>query len=130
MPSERVTSARSLSSRCHKSSALSAPYAFGKDEVEIRNSSHTPDGGRAMKNTRWFLLIASLLMPAMAMAQSVFDGTWKVDLKTAKFPTKPDVYLLQDGMYHCKTCVPSVDVKADRSEEHTSELQSLRHLVC
>ena len=73
-----------------------------------------------MKNTRWFLLIASLLMPATAMAQSVFDGTWKVDLKTAKFPTKPDVYLLQDGMYHCKTCVPSVDVKADGQDQKVS----------
>ena len=73
-----------------------------------------------MKRTRWLLLIASLLMPGMAMAQSVFDGTWKVDLKTAKFPTKPDVYLLQDGMYHCKTCVPSVDVKADGKDQKVS----------
>ncbi len=73
-----------------------------------------------MKTTRWFLLIASLLMPAMAMAQSVFDGTWKVDLKSAKFPTKPDVFLLQDGMYHCKTCVPPVDVKADGKDQKVS----------
>jgi hypothetical protein len=65
-------------------------------------------------------LIASLLMPAMAMAQGVFGGTWKVDLKSAKFPTKPDVYLLQDGMYHCKTCVPSVDVKADGQDHRVS----------
>jgi hypothetical protein len=73
-----------------------------------------------MKNTRWFVLIVSLLMPAMAMAQSAFDRTWKVDLKTAKFPTKPDVYLLQDGMYHCKTCVPSIDVKADGQDHKVS----------
>jgi hypothetical protein len=62
-----------------------------------------------MKNTRWCVLavplLASLLIPAMAMAQSPFDGTWKVDLKTPKFPEKPDVYLLQHGMYHCKTRV-------------------------
>lgn len=73
-----------------------------------------------MKNTRWFILIASLLMPAMAMAQSAFDGTWKFDLKTAKFPTKPEVYVLQDGMYHCKTCVPSIDVKADGQDQKVS----------
>lgn len=73
-----------------------------------------------MKTTRWFLLIALLLMPAMAMAQSAFDGTWKFDLKTAKFPTKPDVYLLQDGMYHCKTCVPPKDVKADGQDQKVS----------
>jgi len=59
-------------------------------------------------------------MPAMAMAQSPFDGTWRVDLKTAKFPEKPDVYLLQDGMYHCKTCAPPVDVKADGQDQKVS----------
>jgi hypothetical protein len=77
-----------------------------------------------MKNTRWFVLAVSLLvallMPAMAMAQSPFDGTWKVDLTTAKFPEKPDVYLLQNGMYHCKTCVPAVDVKADGQDQKLS----------
>jgi hypothetical protein len=70
-----------------------------------------------MKNKQWFVLVASLLMPAMAMAQSAFDGTWKVDLKTAKFPQKPDVYLLQKGMYQCKTCVPSINVKADGQDQ-------------
>src|SRR5260370_7319476 len=60
------------------------------------------------------------MIPAMAMAQSAFDGTWKFDLKTAKFPEKPDVYLLQDGMYHCKTCAPPVDVKADGQDQKVS----------
>jgi len=77
-----------------------------------------------MKNTRWSVLTLSLLiallMPAMARAQSVFDGTWKFDMKTAKFPEKPDVYLLQDGMYHCKTCVPTIDVKADGQDQKVS----------
>ncbi|MFY9531845.1 MAG: hypothetical protein WBC04_11205 [Candidatus Acidiferrales bacterium] len=77
-----------------------------------------------MKNTRWFVLavalLAALLMPAMAMAQSAFDGSWKFDLNTAKFPEKPDVYLLQDGMYHCKTCVPTVGVKADGQDQKVS----------
>ena len=67
-----------------------------------------------MKNTRWFVLVVSflvsLLLPAMAMAQSPFGGTWKIDPNTAKLPEKPDVYLLQNGMYHCKTCVPAQDV--------------------
>jgi len=78
------------------------------------------NGGEAMKNTRWLMAVAFLvgsLMPATARAQSPFDGTWKVDLKTAKFPEKPDVYLLQNGMYHCKTCVPAVNVKADGQDQ-------------
>lgn len=77
-----------------------------------------------MKNTRWFVLVVSfmvsLLLPAMAKAQSPFGGTWKINPKTAKLPEKPDVYLLQDGMYHCKTCVPPHDVKADGQDHKVS----------
>ena len=63
------------------------------------------------------LLCSGVLMAIVAsvpaLAQNSFDGTWKFNLNDAQFPKKPDVYLLQDGMYHCKTCVPPVDVKAD-----------------
>jgi hypothetical protein len=62
-------------------------------------------------------LLASFLMPVAAMAQSAFDGTWKIDLNKAKLPAKPEVFLLQDGMYHCKTCVPPIDVKADGNDQ-------------
>jgi len=51
------------------------------------------------------------------MAQSAFDGTWKVNLDTAKFPEKPDEFLLKDGMYQCKTCVPPIEVKADGQDQ-------------
>ena len=54
-----------------------------------------------------------LLMPVLALAQSAFDGTWKVDMSKVEFPKKPDVYLLQDGVYECKTCVPPIKIKAD-----------------
>ncbi len=64
-----------------------------------------------------FTFFISLLLPALATAQSTFDGTWKLDLKTVQFPSKPDVYLLQDGIYNCKTCVPVIDIKAD-SQDH------------
>jgi hypothetical protein len=77
-----------------------------------------------MKNTRWFMvavsLLVSMLIPGLAMAQSAFDGTWRFDMKTAKYPEKPDVYLLQDGMYHCKTCVPLIAVKADGQDQKLS----------
>jgi len=61
-----------------------------------------------------------LMMPVLAMAQSPFDGTWKVDMSSAQFPTKPDVYLLQNGMYECKTCVPSINIKADGTDQKVS----------
>ena len=67
---------------------------------------------------RYGLLVAAILcLATYARAQSVFDGTWKFDKDTAKFPTKPDEYLLKDGMYHCKTCVPSLEIKADGQDQ-------------
>jgi hypothetical protein len=69
-------------------------------------------------------LIGALLLfvaiPAISKAQDALDGTWKVDLSKAQMPKKPDVYLLQGGMYHCKTCVPPVDVKADGQDQAVS----------
>jgi hypothetical protein len=69
------------------------------------------------------LLLASLLVfltPIISRAQSSIDGNWKFDVNKIKMPEKPDVYLLQDGMYHCKTCVPPVDVKADGQDQKVS----------
>ena len=54
------------------------------------------------------------------MAQSAFEGTWKFDLSTAKFPEKPDEFLLKDGMYDCKTCAPPVHVKADGQDHRVT----------
>jgi hypothetical protein len=58
-----------------------------------------------------------LLLPVLAMAQSPFEGTWKMDMSSVQWPEKPDVYLLQNGMYQCKTCVPPVNVKADGTDQ-------------
>ena len=44
-----------------------------------------------MKKLLFFGLLMPLLMPVVAMAQSAFDGTWKVDLSKAQLPKKPDV---------------------------------------
>jgi hypothetical protein len=70
-----------------------------------------------MKKLLFVGLAILLLMPVVASAQSAFDGTWKIDLKKAEFPKKPDVYLLQNGMYQCETCVPAIDVKADGQDQ-------------
>ena len=58
-------------------------------------------------------LILLLLAPAAAMAQSTFNGTWKIDSSKSQESAKPYVYLLQNGMYHCTTCVPPENIKAD-----------------
>ena len=70
-----------------------------------------------MKKLLWIGLLTSSLMSVSAMAQSAFDGTWKVDLSKAQLPKKPDVYLLQADMFHCETCVPPVEVKADGHDQ-------------
>src|ERR1035437_4060145 len=62
-------------------------------------------------------LFLLMLMPVLAMAQSPFDGTWKIDMNSLQFPKKPDVYLLQNGMYECKTCVPPINIKADGQDQ-------------
>ena len=69
------------------------------------------------------LLLASLgvlLMTMPAAAQSVFSGTWKIDMNKVGFPKKPDVFLLQNGMYECKTCTPPYKVKADGTDQPVS----------
>jgi hypothetical protein len=58
-----------------------------------------------------------LFAPAIALSQSVFDGTWKADLGKSQLSQKPDVFSVHAGMYHCKTCVPPIDVKADGQDQ-------------
>ena len=68
---------------------------------------------------RLFLAASLILLfaPVLMLAQNGFDGTWKIDMNSAQFPKKPDVYLLQNGMYECKTCVPPVKIKADGTDQ-------------
>lgn len=60
-----------------------------------------------------FVFVLTCLVPALALAQSPFDGTWRVVPGSDQFPTKPDVYLLEGGVYHCPTCDPPLTIAAD-----------------
>ncbi len=62
-------------------------------------------------------LLAALVTPALARAQSDFDGTWRIDLSKSVMPAKADVFLLQNGTYQCKSCVPIVNIKADGQDQ-------------
>ncbi len=64
--------------------------------------------------------LAALLIPMTAAAQSAFDGTWKDDLSSMNPSQKPDEFLLANGMYECKTCNPSFNVKADGTDQPIS----------
>ena len=94
-------------------SIVAIKYLISQESPKIRLEG---DKQIAMKRGYWLLLLM-FLAPPVTMAQSVFDGIWKVDLGTAKFPQKPDEYLLKDGMYHCKTCAPPIEVKADGQDQ-------------
>jgi hypothetical protein len=70
-----------------------------------------------MKRLLFALAFAALFTPSLATAQSPFDGTWKIDMNKVDFPRKPDVFLLQNGMYSCKTCTPPYEIKADGTDQ-------------
>jgi hypothetical protein len=65
-------------------------------------------------------IIAVLLTPAAALAASAFDGTWKANLDSLKTSGKPDVIVLADGEYSCRSCFPPLEVKADGVEHKVS----------
>jgi hypothetical protein len=50
-------------------------------------------------------------------AQSVFEGTWKLDFNKVNFQEKHDEFLLQDGVYTCKTCPDSTPLRTDGSDQ-------------
>jgi hypothetical protein len=57
------------------------------------------------------------LLPNLAIAQSSINGTWKLDVGTLPLSTDALVWLLQDGRYQCKSCMPPIDVKADGQDQ-------------
>lgn len=73
-----------------------------------------------MKKVLFVVALGALWMPMLAAAQSAFDGTWKMDMNKVDFPKKPDVFLLQNGMYACKSCTPPYEIKADGTDQSVS----------
>ena len=63
------------------------------------------------------LLLLLLTLPTLSVAATAFDGTWVADLKSAKLPEKPDVIVLNKGVFECKTCVPALYLKANGSDQ-------------
>jgi hypothetical protein len=54
---------------------------------------------------------------AVSRAQSPFDGTWHTNLAQAKISPKPNVFYLSQDWYHCVSCNPAIDVKADGTDQ-------------
>jgi hypothetical protein len=66
-----------------------------------------------MRRVLCSVLLISWLMLVQAMAQSPFDGTWRLDTSASQPSTYHYDYLLKDGIYHCTTCDPPIEVRAD-----------------
>jgi len=66
------------------------------------------------------LLLVICFASATLMAQSPFDGTWRLNPASASFGGKPDIYLLDKGAYRCDSCVPKINVKADGKDHPVS----------
>jgi len=54
-----------------------------------------------------------LVTPAIAIAQSPFDGTWQIDPGSLRPPEAPADFSLANGMFRCTGCLANVSVKAD-----------------
>jgi hypothetical protein len=65
------------------------------------------------------LVISAVLLlgSAMALADSPFDGTWKMKPDSMKITGKADQFQLLDGVYTCGSCAPEIKVKADGSDQ-------------
>ncbi len=65
-------------------------------------------------------LLSAALVPALALADSPFDGTWKADVSSASRAKKPDIFVLKGGTYTCQTCAPGYTIKADGTDQAVS----------
>jgi hypothetical protein len=59
------------------------------------------------------VISALLLVPAVALASSAFDGTWKGRVDSFKVSGKPDTFVIAAGTYTCTSCIPEIKIKAD-----------------
>jgi hypothetical protein len=67
-------------------------------------------------------LMGSLCIPSSSIAQSPFDGTWHTNMNESKLSPKPNVAYLSQGWYHCVSCTPPFDVKADGTDQPVTGL--------
>jgi hypothetical protein len=62
------------------------------------------------------VFLVSFVVSVQGAAQSLFDGTWKIDLDESQSSTTQYSYLLTDGIYHCPTCDPPLEIRADGND--------------
>jgi hypothetical protein len=63
------------------------------------------------------VISALLLVPAVALASSAFDGTWKGRVDSVKVTGKPNTFVIAEGTYTCTSCIPEIKIKADGADQ-------------
>jgi hypothetical protein len=69
-----------------------------------------------MRQLAGILLAVHLLVPGLN-GQSVFSGTWTMDLQHAIVTAKPEVFKLRFGVFECLSCDPVLKVNADGTDQ-------------
>jgi len=70
-----------------------------------------------MKRVAYLAILLLAGTASAIFAQSSFNGTLKLDVGALPTPKGPFVWLLQGGMYECKSCVPPIRIKADGQDQ-------------
>ena len=73
-----------------------------------------------MKSIRAWAFAGFMILSPLAMAESVFDGTWRPDPQKPDPTQKPDVFQLSNGEYECQSCSTPYKVKADGADHAIS----------
>ena len=63
------------------------------------------------------VILAAFLLPALCASQTPFDGTWRIQIDKSRFSPKPMVIFLSEGWFHCKSCNPQLDIRADGTDQ-------------
>lgn len=63
------------------------------------------------------LFLVVLFIPWSSQAQSPFDGAWHINMNQSKVSPKRIVAFLSEGWYHCATCNPQLDVRANGQDQ-------------
>lgn len=66
------------------------------------------------------LFSSGALLAGTALAQSPFDGTWRIDHSKTKHEHKPFADYLAQGWYHCESCATPYAIKADGTDQPVS----------
>jgi hypothetical protein len=104
---------------------LAAPKETEPSEHRRGRLNGTKQGKRrrTMTSLRTAILLGffvGFLLPVVAFGQTSLDGTWKLDVSNLSYPKRPLVWLVQYGIYECRSCVPPIRVSADGHEQRIS----------